>query len=155
LEKAPATEKNQTQVEARSMIDFKTWLTEGEIKNRTMTLYHGVKNADNVKKILDGGFKLIYIKPNWINDYAVSAAKSKAAVMKFFGNRPNIIVLKFKFKGKVWKGDQWDSLKDEVGSIASSPQQLTRDIVKAGIDASDQGYVYIYNPKKISNIEVA
>ena len=137
------------------MQTFKQWLNEGETKVRTLTLYHGVKNADNVKKILDKGFNLIFIKPRWINDYAVSATKSKASVKKFFGNRPDVIVLKFKFRGNVWKGDQWDSLKDEVGSFASSPQQLTRDIVKAGVDAADQSCVYIYNPKKISNIEIA
>lgn len=137
------------------MQTFKCWLNEGEVKNKTLTLYHGVKNNDNVKKILDGGFKLIYIKPNWVNDYAISATKSKASVQKFFGNRPNIVVLKFKFKGAVWKGDQWDSLKDEIGSFAGSPQQFTRDVVRNGIDAADQGYVYIYNPSKISNIEIA
>lgn len=120
-----------------------------------MTLYHGVKKAENVKKILDGGFNLIYVKPNWLNDYAVSATKSKASVLKFFGNKPGIVVLKFKFKGNVWKGDQWDNLKSEIGSFASSHQQFTRDVIKAGIDAADQGYVYIYNPKKIFNIEIA
>jgi hypothetical protein len=137
------------------MQNFKQWLNEGETKVRTLTLYHGVKKADNVKKILDKGFNLIYIKPNWVNDYAISATKSKASVKKFFGNRPNMVILKFKFRGNVWQGDRWDSLKDDIGSFASNPQQLTRDIVKAGVDAADQGYVYIYNPKKISNIEIA
>lgn len=137
------------------MQTFNQWLNEGEEKVRTLTLYHGVKKAENVKKILDGGFKLIFIKPLWVNDYAVSATKSKASVKKFFGNRQNMVILKFKFRGNVWTGDRWDSLKDDINSFAGSPQQFTRDVIAAGVDAADQGYVYIYNPKKISNIEIA
>jgi hypothetical protein len=137
------------------MQNFKTWLNEGEEKVRSMTLYHGVRNPDNVKKILAGGFKLIYIKPRWANDYAVSAAKSKKAVEAFFGRR-EIIVLKFKFKGNVWKGDKFETLDSVVGIIAGSPQQYTRDVVRYGIDASDLGkQVFVYNIKKISNIEIA
>lgn len=120
-----------------------------------MTLYHGVKNPDNVKKIIDGGFKLMFIKPLWMNDYAVSAAKSKRAVEKFFGKR-QLVILKFKFRGNVWKGDRFETLDKAIGIYASTHQAYTREVVKYGIDAADNGHtVYIYNPKKISNIEIA
>ena len=142
------------------MQTFKTWLTEGEEKVRTMTLYHGVKNPDNVKKILDNGFNLIYVEPLWINDYAVSAAKSKKNVLKFFGR--DVVVLKFKFRGNVWKGGQFETLSRSVGILAQTamgqkadPKRFTRDVIRHGIDASDQGQtVYVYNVNKISNIEI-
>jgi len=136
------------------MQSFNQWLTEGEEKIRTMTLYHGVRDTDNVKKILDGGFKLIYVRPRWVNDYAVSAAKSKKAVLKFFGR--DIVVLKFKFRGNVWKGARFETLSSWINSFSRESRKFTRDVLSAGIDASDQGHtVFIYNVKKISNIEIA
>ncbi|RKX20216.1 MAG: hypothetical protein DRP51_06050 [Candidatus Zixiibacteriota bacterium] len=137
------------------MQTFKTYLTEGQQKVRTMTLYHGVRDSSNVKRILDKGFSLFYIKPRWVNDFAVSAAKSKKNVIKFFGNS-NIVVLKFKFRGNVWKGARFETLGSEINSFANTPVEFTRAAVQAGIDASDQGHtVFIYNLKKISNIEIA
>lgn len=138
------------------MKDFKNfYLAEGKISTKTLTLYHGVRDVKNVKAILETGFKLQYIKPRWLNDYAVSAVKSKKAAQRFFGDR-EIIVLKFKFKGAVWKGDRYDNFGQEVGTFTSNPQQFTRDVIKAGIDAADQGgTVFIYNPRKISNIEIS
>lgn len=136
------------------MQPFKQWLTEGEEKVRTMTLYHGVTDPNNVKKILDGGFKLIFVRPRWVNDYAVSAAKSKKNVLKFFGR--DITVLKFKFRGNVWKGARFETLSGWINSFSRESREFTRDVLRAGIDASDQGHtVFIYNPKKITNIEIA
>ncbi len=130
---------------------FKQYLIESQIKKRTVTMYHGVKKAENVQKILNQGFKLINIKPRWVNDYAVSAVKSKAAVLKYFGR--DIAVIKFKFSGNMWSGDRWDT---PIDTFASRPQDYTRDILKEGIDAVDLGGQYfVYNVKKISNVEVA
>ena len=133
---------------------LRQYFTEGEEK-KTLTLYHGVKNAKNVDKILKSGFKLIYINPQWQNDYAISAVKTKKQVTDFFGRE--VVVLKFKFSGNVYMLDKFETVGSEYVGFPSTPQQYTRNIVKEGIDAvSLHGGIqyFIYNIKKISNIQV-
>lgn len=130
------------------------YLTEGEEK-KTITLYHGVKNPKNVDKILKSGFKLININPQWQNDYAISAVKTKKQVADFFGRE--VAILKFKFSGNVYMLDKFETVGPEYVGFPSTPQQYTRNIVKEGIDAvALHGGIqyFIYNPKKISNIQV-
>jgi len=132
------------------------YLLEGEEKKQNLTLYHGVKKAENVDKILKGGFKLIHINPLWQNDYAISAVRTKKQVADFFGRRI-VTVLKFKFSGNVFMLDQFDTIGPEYVGFPNSPQQYTRNLVKEGIDAvALHGGIqyFIYNPKKISNIQV-
>jgi len=90
------------------------YLREGEEVKKTLTLYHGVKDPKNVAKILKTGFKLIYIRPRWTNDYAISAVKTRKQVENFFGRR-DITVLKFKFTGNVYVlTDRFDTVPDYI-----------------------------------------
>lgn len=137
------------------MDKLKKYLTEGKEVKENITLYHGVKNPKDVEKILKSGFRLIYINPRWQNDYAVSAVKTKKQVTDFFGRE--VVVLKFKFRGNVYVLDRFDTVGSEYVGFPSTPQQYTRNIVKEGIDAvklSGNIQYFIYNPKKISNVEV-
>lgn len=133
-------------------------LSEAREEKQSITLYHGVKDLSNVQNILDRGFKLIYIKPRWINDYAISAVKSKKAVDNFFGKKKTAI-LKFKFSGNVYVlEDRFDTVPAWIVGYPSDAKQYTRNILKEGIDAvklSGEWHQYfIYNVNKISNIEV-
>lgn len=131
------------------------YLNEGE-KKKSLTLYHGVKNPKDVKKILKSGFNLSYIKPRWQNDHAISAVKTKKQVRDFFGK--DVDVLKFKFSGNVYELDQFETVGSEYVGFPNSPQQYTRNLVKEGIDAvalSGGIQYFIYNTKKITNIQVA
>ena len=140
---------------------FKNYLNEvsiddDKIKKKTLTLFHGTK-IENVNKILKSGFKLTYIKPRWINDYAVSALTTKKAIERYM--RKNTSILKFKFSGTVYFYEHFGS-NPYAGQLSSSAQAFTRALLKDGIDAArlygDRGpYQYfIYNVKKISNIQV-
>jgi len=130
--------------------------SDDSIKNQTLWLYHGTKE-ENVDKILKSGFNLSFIKPRWINDYAISALTTKKAVEKYM--RPGTAVLKFKFSGVVFFYEYFGE-GPYVAQFASNAREYTRKVVGDGIDAariySDRGpyQYYVYNPKKISNIQV-
>lgn len=143
---------------------FKEYINESsmdsdKIKKKTITLFHGVKKTENVDKILKGGFKLSFIKPQWENDYAISAMTTKRSIEQFFGKRITTI-LKFKFSGNVYFYEHFGS-GPYSAQFSSSAQNYTRAVLKDSIDASrlyaDRGpYQYfIYNVKKISNIQIA
>lgn len=129
---------------------------EPSVKNQSIFLYHGTKEA-NVDKILKSGFNLSFIKPRWINDYAISALTTKKAVEKYM--RPGTAVLKFKFSGVVFFYEYFGEGPD-AARFAKDARTYTRKVVASGIDAariySDRGpyQYYVYNPKKISNIQV-
>ena len=137
---------------------YKYLLTESEedTKNQTLWLYHGTK-SENVDKILKSGFSLSYIKPRWVNDYAISALTTKKAVEKYM--RPGTSVLKFKFSGVVYFYEYFGE-GPYAASFSSNAQDYNRKVVAAGIDAariySERGpyQYYVYNVKKISNIQV-
>jgi len=140
---------------------FKNYLYEesiddDRIKKKTLTLYHGTK-IENVDKILKGGFRLIYTKPRFTNDYAVSSLTTKKGVERYM--RRNIAILKFKFSGMVFFYDHFSS-GPYAAELSSSPQAYTRRVLQEGIDASrlysSRGpfQYFVYNVKKISNIQV-
>lgn len=135
---------------------LKRYLKEGNIKKVTMTLYHGVKDPSKLKNIMKMGFDLSYIKPNWTNDYAISALKSKSEIQKYFPNKV-IPILKFKFIGSLWKSSgSFDSIDSDLGVYEDDPKKYSREIINSGVDAVELGggLVYIYNLKKISKIEL-
>lgn len=133
------------------------YLTEsGDRKKKTLWLYHGTP-AKNVDKILKSGFSLSYIKPRWVNDYAISALTTIEAVERYM--RPGIATLKFKFSGNVYFYEYMGSGPYE-GEFSSNARDFNRKVLAAGIDASrlysERGpyQYYVYNVKKISNIQV-
>ena len=127
-----------------------------ETKKKTLWLYHGTPDK-NVDKILKSGFNLSYIKPRWVNDYAISALTTKKGVEKYM--RPGISILKFKFSGNVYFYEYMGSGPYE-GEFSSNARDYNRKMLAAGIDASmlhsERGpyQYYVYNVKKISNIQV-
>ena len=129
---------------------------EDQVKKQTLWLYHGTLKK-NVDKILKGGFNLSFIKPRWINDYAVSALTTKKAVEKYM--RPGTAVLKFKFSGVVYYYEYFGEGPD-AARFAKDARTYNRKVVASGIDAariySERGpyQYYVYNPKKITNIQV-
>lgn len=133
------------------------FINEGEERIKNLTLYHGVKDKNNVPLILKSGFKLIYIKPQWANDYAISAVPSKKDVINFFGKK-DVTILQFKFRGNVYVLDgNFDSVPTYIAGFPSKPQDYTRNLLDNGIDAVELGgssQFFIYNVKKISNIKV-
>lgn len=139
---------------------LRDYLTEEKVKTqkKTLTLYHGVRKKENAEKILKQGFKLQYINPRWVNDYAVSALTSSKGIKKYFG-RDDIPILKFKFSGNVYIPTQkFESIPDYISGYAVSPREYTRNVIKAGIDAVDMGgrpkQYFVYNTDKIRNIEL-
>ena len=135
----------------------KKYLIESEdTKKKTLWLYHGTP-AKNVDKILKSGFSLSYIKPRWVNDYAISAMTTIKAVERYM--RPGIATLKFKFSGNVYFYEYMGSGPYE-GEFSSNARDYNRKMLSAGIDASrlhsERGpyQYYVYNVKKISNIQV-
>ena len=63
------------------MDNIEKYLTESsdDTKKQTLWLFHGTPEK-NVDKILKSGFSLSYIKPRWVNDYAISALTTIKAV---------------------------------------------------------------------------
>jgi len=124
---------------------------------KSMTLYHATK-PENMDKIISKGFDLSLVKPRYKTDYAISAAKSKKDIEFWFGDKSNIKVLKFKFKGNIV------SIKDkksyhtlpmiEFRRRFPTAQDYTKEMLKQGIDALDAGTIFIYNTNAISNIEI-
>ena len=131
-------------------------MDEDRVKKKTLWLYHGTSEK-NVDKILKSGFSLSFIKPRWTNDYAVSALTTKKAVEKYM--RPGTVILKFKFSGNVYNYEYFGSGPD-AAQFSSNARDYTRKVVGSGIDASkiysERGpyQYYVYNIKKISNIQV-
>jgi hypothetical protein len=130
--------------------------SEDNIKKQTLWLYHGTKEK-NVKNILKSGFNLLYIKPRYVNDYAISALTTKKAVDQYMS--PNNVVLKFKFSGNVYFYEYMSS-GPYAAEFSRNAKDYTRIMLKEGIDAariySERGpyQYYVYNVKKISNIQV-
>ena len=140
------------------MDNIEKYLTESsdDTKKQTLWLFHGTPEK-NVDKILKSGFSLSYIKPRWVNDYAISALTTRKAVEKYM--RPGIVTLKFKFSGNVYFYEYMGSGPYE-GEFSSNARDYNRKMLAAGIDASrlhsERGpyQYYVYNVKKISNIQV-
>lgn len=131
------------------------YLTEAKITKTKTTLYHGVRKERNVIKILEKGFSLLYIKPRWMNDNAVSTTRTKKAAQGWFGKR-EVTILKFKFNGTIMKLDAFEEASAELNIFPSDARDYTRKIIAEGVDAVDTGgAVYVYNLKAISNIEIA
>lgn len=123
-------------------------------RTRTMRLYHGTTQA-RAEAILRDGFDLNRIKSRWVNDWAVSVLTSPTAILKYFGNKPGMVVLEMTFRGTVAE------LSDvqHIGSMAASPQDYNRRVRAEGIDAvalagSGARQVFVYNPATLSSIHI-
>jgi len=138
------------------LINEVDYVDEPYVKKQTLWLYHGTPEK-NVDKILKTGFNLSFIKPRWINDYAVSALTTKKGVLKYM--RPGIVPLKFKFSGVVFFHEYMGEGPDSA-RFAKDARTYNRKVLASGIDAvrlySERGpyQYYVHNVKKISNIQV-
>ena len=128
-------------------------------------LYHGVRNPEDVQKILTEGFDLTKNRSEWITGYGVSTFNKPEGVKKFFRN-PNIPILKILFDGNmVAPWDAEEAVKPYApkrGPAAPwSPRDYNEALIEAGIDAvflntSYKGIleVMIHNIQKIRSIEL-
>jgi hypothetical protein len=121
---------------------LQNYLTEA-----TKILYHGVTDIKNVDVILKSGFSLQFVKPRYKTDYAISAAKSYQSARNWMGK--DSMILQFKYSGTITK------TPPEIDTKKISAQEYTKKMLSMNIDAVDAGgAIFIYNIKKISNIEV-
>lgn len=130
------------------ILDFTTFSINENIEHKKLIFYHGVKNSENVNKILKDGFDLNAVKPLWTNDYAISVLTDPNSIRKFFGNK-DIPILKLEFEGNIIDFGK-------LGVSAKTPQDYTRQVIGQGIDAvrleGDRKQAFIYNTKAIKKI---
>lgn len=136
-------------------------------QRKTMELFHMTKE-ENIDSILKNGFDLNKIKPNWMNDYAISFGKNKKYTIQYFtkgnGSIPdNLTLLKIKFDGNIISYNNFQESNSETNSRLTHPniskleqaKNYTKNVLKQNIDAIDLGMVvYVYNIKSIKDIQV-
>jgi len=117
--------------------------------------YH-VTRAENVDSILKNGFDLSRMRPNWVNDLAVSLdTKDLKSASRFFTrtgekfDSSKYAILKVEVRGRFYDRDL-----DGSFILSSAPQQYNREMVRAGFDAAELpgNMVYVYNVKAIERI---
>lgn len=124
-------------------------------KRRSLKLYHGTSHAEEV---LTKGFDLTKVKPRWKNDYAISTLSDLQETVSYNGGakRAGFQIIEMTFSGMVVEyGDPILPGSSEK----LSPQEYTKRVVMAGIDAVLFGQgrkkmVYIYNPRSIKDMKI-
>lgn len=125
-------------------------------------LYHGVKNPEDVEKILRGGFDLTKIQSNWISGYGVACFTKADGVRKLFRKNPDIPIIQMLFDGNLmqpWDAEAIVKPQAKRHNTNWSPADYNKALINAGIDAlwTESPFkgikeVTVHNLEKISQL---
>jgi hypothetical protein len=134
-------------------------------ENVRIYLYHGVKDSNNVDKILNGGFDLTRGNSQWINGYGISCFNKEEGVRKHFRDK-NIPIIQMVFEGNLV--DSWyaeEAIKNKIKAEGKNPWMSPRDynetLIANGIDAVITDSIFkgikeimVYNLEKIKYLKL-